>query len=79
MIVAAAIQEVEDLQALLSIAVEKADGAMGMIAQAVGADSLFESARNAREFTAAVRERLSELIGMLHAAIEELVRYGGGF
>jgi len=78
-IVSAAIQEVEDLQALLGIAVEKADAALGTISQAVGDSDLIESGRNAREFTAGVRDQLTELIGRLHAATEELIRYSGGF
>lgn len=76
--VALAVQEVEAFQTLLNVAQEKGENAIGAIYQAIGQQPTVDSARNALEHTAAARERLPELVGLLEVAADALRLYGQG-
>jgi hypothetical protein len=72
--------EVEGLQHLLGACVEKADQAVGAVYNAVGSETAaVESARNALESVAHIRDTIRELMGSAEVAIQELRRYRGGF
>jgi hypothetical protein len=70
--------ELEGLRNLLYVAHEKAEQAIGAVFQAVGQEPV-ESARNAVEHTAHVRDQIRELTASIEVAIGELQRYRGGF
>lgn len=74
-----ALQEVQELQTMISMARGKADSVVGAIVQAVGERGNVKSARNALENAAVVRDRLDELAGPVHVVDQELLRYLGGF
>jgi hypothetical protein len=73
-----AIDAVALLQEHLAMATQQTDVAMGSILSATGSTEV-ESARNALDFIAGIREQLTEIYGMSEAAVAELRRYMGGF
>jgi hypothetical protein len=71
--------QIEELENMLLAVKEKQQECLGLVATAVGEQPVVESARNALEFTAALDDRLGELVGMCESIKAELNRYGGGF
>lgn len=76
--VAAAIERIADLKEALAMATDRAETAVGLTLESVGATET-ESGRNALDFLAGVKERVNEAYGMAMQAEQELNRYRGGF
>jgi hypothetical protein len=70
---------VQELENVLAVAREKADEAVGAVYAAVGAVTTVDSARNALEHIASVRDRIPELIAQTEVVKAELNRYSSGF
>lgn len=70
---------VEELQAVIMVAREHQQTALGLIFVAVGHNPVVDSAQNATAYAAAIGDQLADLIGMCEQLKAELNRYGGGF
>lgn len=77
--VAGAIFAIGELQETISLLTDRQETAMGAVIMAVGQNPNVESAQNAMNFIAEVRNRVDELFGMTEQAKAELERYVGGF
>lgn len=70
---------VGEMQELLSALTERQESAMGAVIMVVGQNPNVESAQNAMNFTAEVRNRVEEIYTITNGIIAELERYQGGF
>jgi hypothetical protein len=73
-----ALGDAEAFQLLIGTAREKGDETVMSIARAVGSSNM-ESAANALNTAADIRDRLAELYGKVEVVAQELRRYGSGF
>ncbi len=71
--------EVEELEGMILAARNRAEEVLRVIANAVGAQPNVESGQNAMAWTAGIKDRLEELVGVCENVKAELNRYSGGF
>jgi hypothetical protein len=70
---------VQELEIMLAVARDKADDAVGAVYAAVGPETTVDSARNALEHIASVRDKIPEMIAQTEVVKAELNRYSSGF
>lgn len=74
-----AVNGVGELQELISILTDRQESLMGQVIMAVGQNPNVESAQNAMNFTAEIRNRADEIYRIAEQVKAELERYAGGF
>jgi len=75
----AAIHAVGEVEEMLSATTDRTDSLMGAVIHATGSNPWVESAQNAMNFTAEIKNRIEEIYRIAEGVKAELERYKGGF